>query len=150
VAWPIALAAMPEMTIELWVQPNAIAGGRAIVTSADGRVVLRVTGASPTTVKLSIAVVEGGTGGMTRTVSSTAVAAGAWHHVIASLQQPTLRLWVDGVRSEIATVQLGPPLAFDALQLGGAAGFDGALDEVWIAQTAITDDEAALARYCPL
>ena len=26
----------------------------------------------------------------------------------------------------------------------------GVLDEVWIAQTAITADEAALARYCPL
>ncbi|MEO7733043.1 MAG: LamG domain-containing protein [Kofleriaceae bacterium] len=152
VAWPIALAAMPEMTIELWAQPSSVAVPRAILVSGDGRVVLRVTAVSPTTVKLSIAVVEGGTGGVTRTVSSTAVAAGAWHHVIASLQQPTLRLWVDGVRSEIGTVTLGPPLAFDALQLGGdgTAAYDGALDEVWIAQTAITEDEAALARYCPL
>lgn len=152
VAWPIALAAMPEMTIELWAAPSSVAGARTIAVSGDGRVVLRVTAASPTTVKLSIAVVEGGTGGMTRSVSSTAVAAGAWHHVIASLQQPMLRLWVDGVRSEIATVQLGAPLAFDALQLGGSgtAAYDGALDEVWVAQTAITDDETALARYCPL
>jgi Concanavalin A-like lectin/glucanases superfamily len=152
VAWPIALTAMPEMTIELWAQPASVAGPRALLASGDGRVVLQVTAASPTTVKFSIVVAEGGTGGMTRTVSSTAVAAGAWHHVIASLQQPTLRLWVDGVRSEIATVQLGLPLAFDALQLGGAAAtaYDGALDEVWIAQTAIIDDEVALARYCPL
>ena len=152
VAWPTALTAMPEMTIELWANPASVAGTHSLLATGDGRVVLRVTAASPTTVKLSIAVAEGGLGGVTRTVSSIAIAAGAWHHVIASLGQPTLRLWVDGVRSEISTVQLGLPLAFDAVQLGGtgATAYDGALDEVWIAQTAITDDEAALARYCPL
>jgi hypothetical protein len=151
VAWPIALPAMPELTLELWANPTT-AAAQTLLASSDGRVALRITAASATTVKLSISVAEGGTGGMTRTVSSAAVAIGAWHHVIASLQQPTLRLWVDGVRTEVATVALGAPLAFDAIQLGGAgaSAYDGALDEVWIAQTAITGDEAALARYCPL
>jgi hypothetical protein len=44
------------------------------------------------------------------------------------------------------------PLALDALRLGGdaAAAYDGALDEVWLSATAITSDEPALQRYCPL
>jgi hypothetical protein len=72
--------------------------------------------------------------------------------VLVSLQQPTLRLWVDGARTEAGMVALGASLALDALRLGGsaAAAYDGALDEVWIAQTAITDDEGVLTRYCPL
>lgn len=152
VAWPAALAAMNDLTIELWAHPAAPAGARDLVVSGDGRVALRVTAASPSTVQFSVATAEGGMAGQTRVVSSAAVAAGAWHHVLVSLQQPSLRLWVDGVRTEIATVQLAAPLALDALRLGGGAAtaYDGALDEVWIAQTAITGDEAALARYCPL
>jgi hypothetical protein len=87
-------------------------------------------------------------GGEIRTVTSAAVPANAWHHVLVSLAQPSLRLWVDGVRTEVATVELASPLALDALQLGG--NYDGALDELWLAQTAIAGDEPALARYCPL
>jgi hypothetical protein len=80
------------------------------------------------------------------------VTASDWHHVLASLQAPALRLWVDGIRTEMDTVQLATPLALDSLRLGGSAAtaYDGALDEVWVAQTAITSDEPALARYCPL
>jgi len=72
--------------------------------------------------------------------------------VLASLQEPMLRLWVDGVRTELGNVQLDAPIALDALRLGGAGGaaYDGALDELWVAQTAITSDEAALVRYCPM
>ncbi|HMG53750.1 MAG TPA: LamG-like jellyroll fold domain-containing protein, partial [Kofleriaceae bacterium] len=75
----------------------------------------------------------------------------AWHHVLVSVQPPALRLWVDGVRSEAGGVAPGPS-ALDAIRLGGdgAAAYDGALDELWLAQTAIAEDEAALARYCPL
>jgi hypothetical protein len=73
--------------------------------------------------------------------------------VIASLAQPALRLWVDDVpRTEVTTVELASPIAIGSLRLGGtaAAAYDGALDEIWLAQTAITSDEAALTRYCPL
>jgi concanavalin A-like lectin/glucanase superfamily protein len=151
VAWPIALAAMPDLTVELWARPGSPAGARDVVTSADGRFALRVTAASPTTVEFSIAIVEGGVGGMTRVATSAAVGAGAWHHVLASLQAPTLRLWIDGVRTEVGA-QPATPLALDALRLGGdaASAYEGTLDEVWVAQTAITSDEPALARYCPL
>ncbi|HSR98334.1 MAG TPA: LamG-like jellyroll fold domain-containing protein, partial [Kofleriaceae bacterium] len=155
VSWPLAVAAMPDVTIELWAKPGASPGARDIAVSGDGRIALRVAAASPTTVQFSIAITEGGgpgPGGMTRVATSAAVAAGAWHHVIASLQQPALRLWIDGARTEVDTVALGAPLALDSLRLGGMgpAAYDGSLDEVWVAQTAITGDEAARTRYCPL
>jgi len=152
VAWPVALPALPELTLELWARPSSPAGARDLVTSGDGAVALRVTATSPTTVQFAISINEGGAAGQVRTAVSASVAAGAWHHVLASLQAPTLRLWVDGARTEAGSVQLGAPPALDALRLGGDAGgaYDGALDEVWLAQTAITTDDAALARYCPL
>jgi hypothetical protein len=151
VAWPVALPAMPELTVELWARPSSPAGARDILVSGDGRVAVRVTAASPTAVRFSISIDEG-TGGQVRTVASASVAAGAWHHVLASLQAPALRLWVDGVRTEVDGVSLAMPLALDAVRLGGDAGgaYDGALDEIWLAQTAITSDDAALARFCPL
>jgi hypothetical protein len=122
------------------------------VVSSDGRVALRVTAASPTTVRFSVTIVGDGVGATTVTATSATVVAGAWHHVLASLQAPALRLWVDGVRTDAAGVQLATPPALDALRLGGnaATAYEGALDEVWVAQTAITSDEPALARYCPL
>jgi hypothetical protein len=152
VAWPIALTAMPDLTLELWSQPVASSGPRDVVISSDGRIALRVTADTPITVRFSISIAEGGDAGQTRTVASAPVQAGVWHHVLASLQQPVLRLWVDGVRTDVSTVQLASPPGLDALRLGGvgAAGYDGALDEVWLSQTAITGDEPALARYCPL
>jgi hypothetical protein len=151
VAWPVALPAQPDLTIELWANPSSVAGARELVSSGDGRAFVRVTAVSPTTVRFSVSIVEA-VGGATRTVQSAVVDAGAWHHVIASLQAPSLRLWVDGARTELATVALDTPVALDALRLGGTGGaaYDGALDEVWLAQTAIASDEAALQRYCPL
>jgi concanavalin A-like lectin/glucanase superfamily protein len=149
VTWPVALPAMPELTIELWARPAAPAGPRDLLVSSDGRVALRVIASSPMLVQFSIAVTDGGPGGATHTASSAAVAAGAWHHVLVSLQAPALRLWVDGARTETDGVAPGG-VALDAIRLGGAAAYDGALDEVWLAQTAITSDDAALGRYCPL
>lgn len=149
VAWPAALGMMPDVTLELWVRPDAIAGTRDLLVSGDGGVALRVTGASPTTVQFSFSVIAGN--GQARTATSAQVAGNAWHHVIASLDEPTLRLWVDGIRVE-ASINLGTAPALDAIRLGGAGGtaFSGTLDEIWVAQTAITTDEAALTRYCPM
>jgi hypothetical protein len=154
VAWPAALGSSPDLTLELWARPGAPAGARDLLASDDRRLALRVTAASPTTVRFSIVVVDDvmGPTDPTFVVSSAAVAAGEWHHVLASLHGPALRLWVDGARTSTSTVQLTTPLALDALRLGGdaATAYSGLLDEVWLAQTAITADEAALARYCPL
>lgn len=151
VAWPAAFGAMTELTIELWASPAAQAGSRELLISGDGRVALRATAASPSTMTFSISIVPNG-GGPPRVTTSAAVAAGQWHHVIASLQPPALRLWVDGERTEITGVDVTMPPALDALRLGGEGerAFGGLIDEVWVAQTAIGADEAALARYCPL
>lgn len=145
VAWPVALPAMADLTVELWARAGTSAGARDLVVSGDGRLAVRVAAASPTTVRFTVSVVEG-VGGATRSVTSAAVPAGALHHVLASLQAPALRLWVDGARTEIATVALATPVALDVLRLGG--NHEGVLDEVWISQTAIAGEEA-LGRFCP-
>lgn len=152
VAWPVALPAVSAIAIELWAKPGAPSGARDVLTSGDGRIAVRATAASATTVRFTATIVEGGTGGATRTATSAAVEAGAWHHVLVSLGGSTLRLWVDGARTEVADVVPATPLALDALRLGGDVGtaYDGAIDEVWLSSTAITSDEPALARYCPL
>jgi hypothetical protein len=67
--------------------------------------------------------------------------------VIVSLAEPTLRLWVDGVRTEVGDSRAGMAPAFDAIRLGG--GFGGSLDEVWLSGSAITSDDAARGRFCP-
>jgi len=151
VTWPALLGATIELTIELWAQPDSPAGLRVLLASGDGRVGVRATALSPTTVQFSVAIVETGPTAQTRIVTSAPAAAGTWHHVLVSLQEPTLRLWVDGMRTEAIDVRPTTPLALDAIRLGGEAptAYSGALDEVWLAQTALTADEAALARYCP-
>ncbi len=144
VAWPIALPAMSDFTIELWAMPNGAAGTHAVFASGDGRVVIAVTAATPSTVTFTVTTMIGN---KTFATTSAPVASGAWHHVLASLQIPGLRLWVDGVLTSVNNVASGSSPAFDSIQLGGT--YDGALDEVWLAQTAITANEDALARYCP-
>jgi len=149
VAWPLALPAMPVITLELWARPAAPAGARDVLVSGDGRIALRVTATSPTAVRFTFAVSDAD---QTRSVTSANASAGAWHHVLASYDGAQLRLWVDGAGTQIGGANLAEPPVLDSVRLGGsgAAAYDGALDEVWLAQTAITADEAALARYCPL
>lgn len=141
--WPVMLTPMADVTLEVWARPDASAGARDIVTSADGKLAVRVTAAAPSTVTLTAVV-------GTRTLSSAAVAATTWHHVLVSTQGGSLRLWVDGVKTEtVGTTEIA---ALDTLTLGGlaAAAYSGSLDEVWLAQSSIPNDEGALARYCPL
>lgn len=142
VSWPVALPADPDVTIELWVKPDAASGARDVIASDDGNVVLRASGAGA---GVQLTAVIGAT-----SISSVGVAAGQWHHVVMSLSRPTLRLWVDGVRSEVGGVMDTFSLA--ALRLGGLtpAGYSGLLDEVWVSQTAVTTDDQALQRFCPL
>ncbi|MBA3457069.1 MAG: hypothetical protein H0T42_28560 [Deltaproteobacteria bacterium] len=135
VTWPAAIPASSELTVELWVHPGT--AGDLFVTS-DGRVALRV--AASGRVEATVA----GT-----TVMSAPITAGAWHRVLVAAQQPTLRMWVDGARTEATGLTLPTPLALDSIRLGGGS-FGGLIDEVWVAQTALTSDDSALARYCPL
>jgi hypothetical protein len=148
VTWPAAIGAAPALTVELWARPDAGQGTRDLLVSSDGRVAVRSIG-DGAQVRFSIAIVESGTGAA-RVVTSQPASAGAWHHVLGAVGDPVLVLWVDGVRTS-STVDTGMPPALDGLRLGGNAttAYDGALDEVWIATSAIADDDAALARYCP-
>jgi hypothetical protein len=142
VAWPTALAPAPGVTVELWADPTVLGGD--LFVSSDGRVAVRVAAASPTTVQFSASI----TAGPTRTAKSAAVAAGAWHYVVASADASNVHLWVDGVRTDLAIMPPAMPYAFDAITLGGT--YAGTIDEVWFAQSATTTDDAALAGYCPM
>lgn len=147
VAWPLALTAMPQLTIEMWAMPSGAAGSHVLLATGDSRVMITVTAASPSTVVFAVSLTSTAMGNKTYTATSAAVSSGAWHHVLVSLADPTLRLWVDGARTQAMGVASGAAPALDSIQLGGTYGGD--LDEIWLAQTAITDDETALARYCP-
>jgi hypothetical protein len=146
VAWPAGLGATPAFTVEVWSNPTGVGGSQLVFLTADGRLSVRVASASPGTVRYSVTVVDSTDGNLT-TATSAEVAAGAWHHVVASLDEPNLRLWVDGVRTQAGGVSLGGGPVLDNVQFGG--GYTGNLDEVWVAQTAITSDDVARARYCP-
>lgn len=132
ISWPAMLGATNAFTVEMWVKPGSTS---QIFSTGDGRFVLRYQGQS------FVAQIGAAS------VASAAATGSAWHHVIVSFSEPSLRLWVDGVRTEADNVSLGGmPIAFDNLTIAGT----GAVDEVWVAQTAITTDDAARARYCPL
>ncbi|HTL36211.1 MAG TPA: LamG domain-containing protein, partial [Kofleriaceae bacterium] len=144
VSWPLAGGGHADFAIELWASPSSLPGTRDIVLSGDGRIAVRATG-SGGNVLFAATVIDGS--GVSHTVSSAAVGAGAWHHVIASLSDATLRLWVDGARTEVGDSRPGMAPAFDSVQLGGA--YSGGVDEVWLSGSAITSDEAARGRFCP-
>ena len=139
VSWPAAIAATSELSIEIWVRADT-AG--TLFVSADDRVTLRAAASGG-----SMMVIQATVAGIT--VSSPAVAAGVWHRVLLVVQEPTLRLWVDAVRTDGGGLALGTPVALDSVRLGGGA-FGGAIDEVWVGNGALAGDEASLARYCPL
>jgi hypothetical protein len=144
VSWPLAAGAQQAYAIELWASPTALTGTRDVFVTSDGRVTIRAT-TSGGSILFSASLVD--SSNATHTVSSAAVPAGAWHHVIVSLAEPTLRLWVDGVRTEVGDTRAGMSPAFDAIRLGG--GFGGTIDEVWLSGSAITSDDAARDRFCP-
>jgi len=145
VSWPLGLPAAPGLAIELWMRPEAASGTRDLLVSGDGRVALRATGQGAS-VRISATVIDAA-GAQSFTVTSGPAAASAWHHVLVSLEEPVLRLWVDGARAEVGSVALGTPSELGAVRIGG--NYDGVLDELWIAQAPISGDEAALGRYCP-
>ncbi|MGE0868541.1 MAG: LamG domain-containing protein [Kofleriaceae bacterium] len=150
-SWPINSLVDESFTIELWAKPTALTGTRDLFVSGDDRTALRVITASATTVRFEFAIREGVLPGPYEETVSAAVPAGQWHHVLASYDKPWLRLWVDGVRSDTAGVNFGPAAAIQDVRIGGGAmPFGGDLDEIWLTESAITSDAAALDRYCPL
>ncbi|HEU0034557.1 MAG TPA: LamG domain-containing protein [Kofleriaceae bacterium] len=150
VTWPAAIGPSMTMTIELWARPDAPAGTRDIFVTGDDRVSIQVMAASPSTVRFSATIVE--SDGQARTATSSVVAAGKWHHVLLTVSQPMVQLWVDGADGSASGLVLGTAPSFDAIRLGGtgAAAYSGDLDEVYVALTALGNDEAVLQRYCPV
>lgn len=145
VAWPLSLGVAGTFTFELWASPDGAGGSRDVLVTGDNRVAIRVSTASADTVRFTATVVD--TQGAMHTATSATYTADQWHHVVVSLAEPTLRLWVDGDRTEITDARLGMAASLDALRLGGS--FSGSLDEIWIGTGATTADDAVLARYCP-
>ncbi len=128
-AWPAALGAVSAFTLELWARPDSLAGTRDVLVSGDGRVAIRVGRVSDNTVRFTATVIDAG--GTMYTASSGSVAAGAWHWVLVSLEQPNLRLWVDGTVTANASAQLNlfvdtpstvaGPFTFTTTVTGGGA-----------------------------
>lgn len=145
VSWAAGLASVDAHTVELWIRPAAGAGVQDLVASGDARVALRVL-AGATTAQVTYTIDASGT---PATVTSAAIAVGQWHHVLASFEEPTMRLWVDGVRVETTGVAPGTSLSGASFVVGGAAGFGGDIDELYVAGAATTTDDAARPRYCP-
>ena len=140
ITWPAMLGPTAALTFELWSNPDASAAGpRDLLVSGDGRASLQVISVSPTHVRYAFSIGN-------QTVMSAPVTGGAWHHVLASFGGGALRLWIDGVRTENDNGG-GGPVSLDSLIAG--ASYAGTLDEIWIAQSAITTDDAARGRYCP-
>lgn len=148
VAWPLASPARTALALELWARPAGGLGTRELLATADGRISIRVAPANGN-VRFTAVVVEAGEDVQTHVVSSPVADADAWHHVLVTISEPDLILWVDGVR-RATDVALGTPLALDSIRLGGdtATAYTGALDEVWLGEP-ITSDAAAQARFCP-
>jgi hypothetical protein len=132
VSWPAALGAVGDFTVELAAYPTAgdifVTTGLAIRATAEAGGMVRITAMTDAT------------------ATSALVPANIWHHVLVSRSGGTLRLWVDGARTEAASSAMP---ALDAITLGGGT-YGGAIDEVYVSTTAIADDETALGRWCPL
>lgn len=131
ITWPAALGALGDFTVELQASPTA---GPIFVS--DGLTIR----ANAAVGGVRIAAVADGT------ATSAIVAENVWHHIIVTRSGGTLRLWVDGARTDVASAAAS---TFATITLGGGL-YSGAVDEVYVAATGIADDEAALARWCPL
>ena len=104
VAWALGGgASTSNLTIELWARPDALPGSRDVLANGDESVVLRVRRMGPDRIRFIA----------DDRVHQRVVghrAAETWHHVLVSLSPRSLRLWVDGDRTEENDVtQAGSP-----------------------------------------
>lgn len=151
VTWPAALGTTSTIAVELWSRPDSLSGARDVFVSGDGRFSLQVVAVTASTVRFTATVTQAD-GTQPRSVSSAAVAADVWHHVVVSLNPPNLTLWVDGQATAIDNATLDAGFALDSIRLGGAdaVAYQGALDEIWVSKAPMASADAALARYCPM
>lgn len=139
---PPALAATDALTLEVWVYPEAVptAGEAGIVGRAYGDYVL-------TYYTDSKCYWYGGSGGRH---ASGDLSPGAWRHVVATFDDDTLRLYIDGepissARNEQPVLRNGVAFAMGTSLGGGeftrGAHFRGMLDDVCVYLRGLTADE---------
>ncbi len=138
VTWPVALGAQAALALDLWAKPKD-AMTAELVQSGDGAVALTMA-AMGMQVRFTATVND-------RTVTSAPVPRDQWHHVVMSVDGAALRLWVDGVRTEVTTPSAAPDPVVDTLKIG--APYNGAIDELWLGTSTLATDDAALVNYCP-
>jgi len=145
VTWALAGGTEPTFTISLWTKLGTASGTHTVLTSGDGRVAIRAV-VDSTTVRFTATVIDSSSA--SHMATSAPVAVSDWHQIVASLSEPSLRLWVDGDRTEISDARMGTPPSLDGISIGGT--FAGSVDEVVISGSSTTSDDAVLTSYCPL
>ncbi|MCA9490718.1 MAG: hypothetical protein KC621_12395 [Myxococcales bacterium] len=142
---PVVPGGSAPFTIEAWIRPNAtISASQGVMSwgetagSTQKRVALRVT--TPNNVKLDFAGTAHNTG------AGSDLDDGLWHHLAATWDGSTRRLYVDGTFR--GAKGASPNLETTDVQIGSAFDgefFDGALDEVKVYDFALSDTQVAWA-----
>jgi hypothetical protein len=131
------MAASPALgssfTVEAWVRPSRLRSGM-------GPIVSKQSGASGYflyTLTDRTLVFGTGSGGHYPYVTAPALAPGRWHHIVATVADRKLSLYVDGALagSQQYAIEVAPsandvPLRIGAHAYGSAPSFDGTIDDV--------------------
>jgi hypothetical protein len=134
-----------DHTVELWARMTAGTAGEMFV-SGDFRLKVFYTNASGQ-VRFGYSLVDDA--GATQTVTSAAMPAGVFHHVVATYTGTTMTLWVDGV-AVTGNATITGLLTMGVVMFSAPnSSIDGILDEIYLGRQALTSAEV-LVRYCPL
>jgi hypothetical protein len=118
-------------TLEVWARQEAPAAGRLLDKGAGGyRLALTANG----TVVLSVS-----GGGDVAVSAETLPADGLFHHVVATKEGPSARIFLDGVDVTGTTSKLTPTDTASALEV--ASSFRGELDELALYRGALAPDQ---------
>jgi RHS repeat-associated protein len=147
-----SLAQAGAVTLESWVNPSAFPGSGlpATLIRKDDQYQLLIN--SVGAVKFRI---WKNPGGQQELASPNGVVpVGQWHHVAATWDGATFKIYVDGVERASAALTGTPETSTDALYLGASYGsadwFNGRLDEVRVYNRALTPAEIQADRDTPL
>ena len=143
---PIGFGGRGALTMSAWVRADATAADSAVVTKRGGGsrwfdLSVAAGGAASATVNTA------GDGEVT--VTGGAIGTGVWHHLAATWNGTTIKLYVDGI--EVAQQPAAGTLlaSTDAVAIGaapdGSDPFDGAIDEVRLV-TAVRPPEWLVAE----